>query len=396
MRNLSRAVAILFLLFLSVPSQATNSLNVVINEIAWMGTTNSANDEWVELYNNTDNSINLDGWQLITQDGTPKITLSGIIPANGFYLLERTDDETVPGISADLIYKGALGNNGENLKLYDSSGNLIIDEVNCQDGWPAGDNDTKQTMERPTTGWQTSENPGGTPKSKNSAGAVVKTEPTPTENNKQKTEIIPTETIVYPSGIILNEILPSPEGADETEEWIEVLNQNNFEVLLSDWKITDTVGKITTYSFPKGIKIPPQGFLVFSRPTTKITLNNDGDGLKLIQPDGKIVDEATYEKAPRGQSYNLINSNWSWSTNLTPGAVNFIPFPQPEEKIGAESLKDKSITEPETKRELATIGEQISKSSRSLFILLIALSLAIFSGTTILFLKKKLTSRVDL
>ncbi|MCJ7786621.1 hypothetical protein MUP06_00160 [Patescibacteria group bacterium] len=47
MRNLSRAVAILFLLFLSVPSQATNSLNVVINEIAWMGTINSANDEWI-------------------------------------------------------------------------------------------------------------------------------------------------------------------------------------------------------------------------------------------------------------------------------------------------------------------------------------------------------------
>jgi len=200
----------------------------------------------------------------------------------------------------------------------------------------------------------------------------------------------------YPDGIIFSEILPSPEGADETEEWIEVLNQNNFEVLLSDWKITDTVGKITTYSFPKGTKIPPQGFLVLWRPTTKITLNNDGDGLKLIQPDGKIVDEATYEKAPLGQSYNLVNSNWSWSTNLTPGAVNFIPFPHPEEKIGAESLKDKSTTEPETKRELAAIGEQISKPSKSLFILLIALSLAISSGIIILVLKKKLTSRVDL
>ncbi|MCJ7786832.1 lamin tail domain-containing protein, partial [Patescibacteria group bacterium] len=170
-------IVFFLLLFCLIPfkSLAANLDIVGINEIAWMGTTNSANDEWVELYNNTDNSVNLDGWQLIAQDGTPKITLSGIIPANGFYLLERTNDETVPGISADLIYKGALGNNGENLKLYDSSGNLIIiDEINHQDGWPAGDNDTKQTMERSTTGWQTSENPGGTPKSKNSAGAVVK------------------------------------------------------------------------------------------------------------------------------------------------------------------------------------------------------------------------------
>ena len=176
--------------------------------------------------------------------------------------------------------------------------------------------------------------------------------------------------------------------------------------MLSDWKITDTVGKITTYSFPKGTKIPPQGFLVFSRPTTKITLNNDGDSLKLIQPDGKIINEVNYEKAPRGGSYNRTESGWSWSTNLTPGAVNFIPFPRPEEKTGAESLKDKSAAggeedksssppfaatrEPEAKRELAAIGEQISKSSKSLFILLIAFFLAISSGIIILVLKKKL------
>ena len=197
---------------------------------------------------------------------------------------------------------------------------------------------------------------------------------------------------IYASGILINEILPSPEGADDQNEWIEIFNQNNFEVLLSDWKITDTVGKITTYSFPKGTKIPPQGFLVLSRPTTKITLNNDGDGLKLIQPDGKLINEVNYEKAPRGGSYNRTESGWAWSTNLTPGAANFIPFPQPEEKTETESLKDKSVTEPETKRELAAIGEQISKPSKSLFILLIALSLAIFSGIIILVLKKKLSS----
>jgi hypothetical protein len=148
--------------------------NIVINEIAWMGTNNSANDEWVELYNNTDNFINLDDWQLIAQDGTPKITLSGIIPANGFYLLERTNDDTVPGISADKIYTGALGNSGENLKLYDNLNN-IVDEVNYSEKWFAGDNKTKQTMEKTSTGWQTSQNAGGTPKAKNSI--IVQAEP---------------------------------------------------------------------------------------------------------------------------------------------------------------------------------------------------------------------------
>ena len=34
----------------------------------------------------------------------------------------------------------------------------------------------------------------------------------------------------YPTGIVFNEILPSPEGADAEEEWIELYNQNDFDV----------------------------------------------------------------------------------------------------------------------------------------------------------------------
>jgi len=67
-----------------------------------------------------------------------------------------------------------------------------------------------------------------------------------------------------------------------------------------------------------------------------------------------------------------------------------------KKKTEIEPLKDKSATEPETKRELAAAGLQTSKPLKSLFILLIALALAISSGIIILVLKKKLISRVDL
>ena len=216
MKNLSSPLfVILFLILIPSSTTAANPLDVVVNEITWMGTTNSANDEWLELYNNTDNSINLDGWQLIAQDGTPKITLSGIIPVNSFYLLERTNDDTVPGISADKIYTGALGNNGENLKLYDNLNN-IVDEVNCSEKWLAGDNAAKQTMERKIdNNWQTSQNPGGTPKTKNSI--VVQTEPQP-QTKFDEPAVGDSHQQVYPSGIIINEILPSPKGQDEKEE----------------------------------------------------------------------------------------------------------------------------------------------------------------------------------
>lgn len=128
---------------------------VVINEIAWMGTRANTADEWIELHNTTKELIDLAGWRLVAQDGIPDITFATsdqtIIPAGGFYLLERTDDTTVSDIAADKVYKGALENspNCEILSLYDASG-VLIDETACNgDGsWPAGDNETKQTMER--------------------------------------------------------------------------------------------------------------------------------------------------------------------------------------------------------------------------------------------------------
>jgi phosphatidylserine/phosphatidylglycerophosphate/cardiolipin synthase-like enzyme len=161
------------------PVQAAPSLNIIINEVAWMGTTASYNDEWLELYNNTSSAIDLSGWTLNALDGAPAISLSGSISAGGYYLLERTDDNTVSEVNADLVYTGALGNSGETLELRDSSGNLI-DSV---DAWYAGDNTSKATMERidsqasgtDSTNWVTSTDTYtegyGTPRSLNSDSA---------------------------------------------------------------------------------------------------------------------------------------------------------------------------------------------------------------------------------
>ena len=403
MKNLSSPLFItLFLILIPSITAATKPLDVVINEIAWMGTTNSVNDEWLELYNNTENPINLDGWQLVAQDGTPKITLAGTIPANGFYLLERTNDDTVPGISADKIYTGALENSGENLKLYDNLNN-VIEEVNCSAGWFAGLGKPEyKTMERKTdNNWQTSQNSGGTPRAKNSVTQQVEQLPEKPQVAEETTKTVgvepqQTQQITYPLGIIINEILPSPKGQDEKEEWIEIFNQNNFEIDLSNWQITDIEGKTTTFTFLAGTKITPNGFLVLFRPTTKITLNNDGDGLNLIQPDGKIIDSVSYEKAPLDQSYNRIDSDWTWSTVLTPGKANIIPKEEKEtevlkEKIGENIPKEEVKEKIKPEQGLAAIGKQVPEEKTNFFpIFSVAFTIAIFSGVIILTLKKQM------
>jgi len=111
--------SLLFLIIFVLPIFVNAS--VVINEIAWMGTANSSSDEWIELYNDGSEDIDISGWSLVAQDGSPSITFmecsTTTILANGYFLLERTDDESVLNVIADCIYKGAIENGGEYIFL---------------------------------------------------------------------------------------------------------------------------------------------------------------------------------------------------------------------------------------------------------------------------------------
>lgn len=397
MKKILISLAIFFIsLFCFSVVEAANVSDVVINEIAWMGTSASANDEWLELYNNTSNPITLDGWLIKANDGTPDIKLAGTIPANGYYLLERTDDNTLPNVTADLIYKGALGNTGEDLKLYDNQNNLI-DEVNCAGKWFAGDNTTKQTMEtlRQAQGenraWQTSENPGGTPKAQNSTSAVIESggEARPLQELKEEAkEVGP--LITYPTGVVLNEILPNPEGPDEINEWIELYNSNNFEVDLSGWKIEDIEGAKTIYIFDKNAKIAPNGYLILKRPDTKITLNNSKDGLNLLRPDNKIIDSLTYNAAPKNQSYNKANSGWQWSASLTPGNKNIIQnLPNSQKSGNSNKVEAGLAAASESTNQEDFLPAQTGKNSNPWFLFFTALAITIISAAIVLLIKLK-------
>jgi hypothetical protein len=120
--------------------------SVVISEVAWAGTGASPNDEWIELWNPGRRPINLFGWTL-TDDSDVHIHLAGVLQPDGYALLERTDDRSVPGLAAFAVYTGALADDGERLRLLDPAANEI-DVVNPQGGmWPAGDPATRASME---------------------------------------------------------------------------------------------------------------------------------------------------------------------------------------------------------------------------------------------------------
>jgi len=151
------------------------SNDVVINEIAWMGTSENWRYEWIELYNNTDQNTSLDSWkiELCRDDLDFTIELLGTI--EDYFLIVASDAIFA---NYDFNYSnlgGKFNNSGQKIVLKNSQEG-IVDEIDCfssGEGWFAGDNSTKQTMERTTDGWQTSLNPGGTPKALNSSGEEI-------------------------------------------------------------------------------------------------------------------------------------------------------------------------------------------------------------------------------
>lgn len=403
-------------------SKAAENSGIFINEISWMGAKIEGIDsknwwryEWLEIYNNNEAPAVLDGWKIelnrVSLDWA--LDLKGEVLGKSYFLVSASDK--IP--SFDLNYSNLSGkfvNSGQKVLLKNKEGE-IADEVNCENGWFAGDNETKQTMEKKNSAlpgndpdnWQDSENSGGTPKAKNSATAdfykepEIKTEPAsetafelPAQSNREEEETIlekagtAIKENVYPGGIIFNEILPSPEGADEENEWIEIFNKNNFEIDLSGWKMSDANGKTINYIFPQGIKLGPKKFLVLKRPETKIVLNNDADGLRLFTPDGNLADSVNYEKASVGLSYNLTASDWMWSGSPSPGSENAIYSenitPAPGENLAASEKAADSAT----KNNLAQINESFPGNSNSFPILIFAAFLALFSGIIILVLRK--------
>ncbi|MBU0636684.1 lamin tail domain-containing protein, partial [Patescibacteria group bacterium] len=312
LRQTGKIILILSLLmteffYLQKNCQAVNIGDVVINEVAWMGTTVSFNNEWLELKNTTNNDINLEGWSLIAQDNAPLINLTGIIIANGYFLLERTDDASVLDIKADVIYNGVLGNDGETLGLRDKDKNLI-DFVDANNAWLAGNNTEKKTMERKdNNNWQTSLNINGTPRAINSV--VVLSPPpllpeTPVIDIKNVPFISsPSSTIpflIYKLGdALINEFVVDP--ADNDVEWIEICNLTNQKIDLSNWTIEDSNKTKTNLSGFFDINNEVK-FKVIEKPTG--ILNNNGDLIILRDGFGNLIDQVVYGDLNDGDKSN--------------------------------------------------------------------------------------------
>lgn len=325
---MKKIIFIIILLLTPVITQADGP-TIVINEIAWMGNENSSNDEWIELYNNTDEEIDLTGWKLTAQDGSPDIELTGTIAPEGFFILERTDDDSAPDVVANQIYSGSLGNSGEYLKLINTAEELI-DKIDASEAWPGGDNTTKQTLERiDEANWQTSLDSGGTPKQTNS---INPDQPEDTEDENDEEENSEEENLANNStantatapakkgDIVISEILPNPEGNDLKEEFIELENVSNRSIDITNWKLTNSSKQeyiITSW------QLQPGSIITIYRAKSNLALNNTKETVFLYTADNKLINRLEYKNAPAGKSLQIDRVEKIWN-NPTPNVKTII------------------------------------------------------------------------
>ncbi|MBI2436506.1 MAG: lamin tail domain-containing protein [Candidatus Magasanikbacteria bacterium] len=120
------------------------SKTLVLNEINWIGVGASSNScknpEWIELYNTSNEVLDLSGWSLKvnSKNTTFSILLAGMLEAHTYYLIENIEN-VISTMSANALFpsKTSLPDTGAYLAVVNSLGE-IIDELDQQTGWVAG------------------------------------------------------------------------------------------------------------------------------------------------------------------------------------------------------------------------------------------------------------------
>jgi hypothetical protein len=132
---------------------------VSITEVAWMGTSSSQYEEWIELYNNGSDDVPLAGWKLFKTGGTVLFSPTGTIPASSYYLICRATASLTDPLGGTCNEKGTFGggglNNTNDQLVLKNSSSQAIESIDASAGWPAGDASRKQTMQKQGGTWVT-------------------------------------------------------------------------------------------------------------------------------------------------------------------------------------------------------------------------------------------------
>lgn len=356
-------------------SHAADCAGVVINEI--FPAPLSGGDEWVELYNKETVPVALDRWVLEDGSGSVYIldTLESI-EAGSYHLINLTGTGIILNNSgesltlrcnqsdvADYIddYTSFTSRRGQSLEKCPDGGNAWFyaetptggTANTCYDLTPTPTPTETATLTATLTFTPTfTSTPTPTPT--NTSISTSTATPTHTPTMTATTSVTPEHTATLtpsktptPSPtttsesqegcyeLVINEFLPAPATGED--EWIELYNKEDVAVSLKGWQLDDVAdGGSSPHTIDTDIIIPAHGWVLFSQSDTGVNLNNGGDTVRLICPDGKVQDTFSYTTSTSEYSWQRYPdgaSDWGETDTTTPDASNqqgSIPTPTTE------------------------------------------------------------------
>ena len=159
------------------------------------------------------------------------------------------------------------------------------------------------------------------------------------------------DSVDYSSTLQISALLPSPANGES--EWVEITNISNETVALVGWTLREGSGKITT--IPEG-DLAANASLVMS--PIKGNLNNGGDTVELLSPDGLVQDMVMYEgDLVPGTGETLKRGDEGWAV-MSETINETVTITQTTEVIETKAIVAEPITS-EGEIETVVISESI-------------------------------------
>ncbi|MFV9505236.1 MAG: lamin tail domain-containing protein, partial [Oscillochloridaceae bacterium umkhey_bin13] len=176
-------------------------------------------------------------------------------------------------------------------------------------------------------------------------------EPTATKEPTPTKVPTPTRTPTPTSGpassapvgtLLISEVLPAPRD-QFSAEWVELFNPGTNRIELEGWKLDDAVdgsGHALSGNIGAG------EYLVFE--LGRAIFNNGGDTVRLLAPDGSLVDSFSYTSSHTDRSFARVMPMGAWQANQIPSPGQ--PHPDtaspPEALSGQPTRTSLPITQP--------------------------------------------------
>lgn len=334
---------------------------IYISEVNWAGSELSQADEWIELFNASGATVDLSGWVLTgcATSGDAIALGDGTMLAAGNTLLvsnyDLGNEKTTLAVQPDLVTASvSLSNSALEILLVMPDG-TVVDAEGDGGAPPAGSTSPKASMQRDlsTLAWVTAEasinllsadqfgNPGSTLSLPKGEQEGV----TDDSSDGIDESFDASDTFDH---LILSEFVSNP--VDGAEEWIEIYNPTDAAVNLEGWTVRDATLRSSPFT---DAAIDAGAYAIIMSPSGQ--LNNGGDTIELVDPDGTVIDALVYgseEVAAPGKGYALarINDTWTATTALTPGSTNIYsdvlaPVEEPSTEIDQTDVIDQMSDE---------------------------------------------------